>query len=62
MAHRQYIAFITKEGLFEWLRMPFGLRNALAMFQQLINIIFYERLNRGVMVYVDDVVVYGKTL
>ena len=41
--------------------MPFGLKNAPAIFQRVMNLMFYKRLNKGVMVYVDDVVVYGKT-
>ena len=40
-------AFVTPSGLFEWLRMPFGLKNAPQIYQHLIVNALYEYLNSG---------------
>ena len=51
--------FHTHYGSFEWQVMPFGLTNAPAAFQHFINDIFYDLLNNGVIVYLDDILVYS---
>ena len=51
-------AFRTKYGLFEYLVMPFGLCNALASFQAMINQVLRELLDEGVIVYIDDILMY----
>ncbi len=55
-------AFITKYGLFEFLVMPFGLCNAPAQFQRMMNSIFMDLLNNFVAAYFDDLVVYSETI
>ena len=45
---RMISAFITPSGLFEWLRMPFGLKNAPQIYQRLINNALYGYLKIGV--------------
>ena len=44
-------------GTFEWLVMPFGLKNAGATYQRAMNMIFHDIIGHTVEVYIDDVVV-----
>jgi hypothetical protein len=55
-------AFHTRYGLYHWRVMPEGLCNALATFQAMMDSIFYDMLNRGVVVYLDDILIYTETL
>ena len=49
-------------GQFEFPVMPFGVANALAMFQRMMNSLFKEELDTIVLVYLDDLLVYLQTL
>lgn len=51
--------FVTPSGLFSYTVMPFGLRNAPATFQRLMNLVVGDM--PGCVVYLDDVVVYSDT-
>ena len=50
-------AFITKEGLYYYKVMPFGLKNDGATYQRLVNKIFADKIDRSIEVYVDDMLV-----
>ncbi len=57
---RHKTAFSTPFGHFEWNVLAFGLCNAPAVFQQLLNSVYAE-LGRIVVVYLDDTLVYSKS-
>ncbi|KAL0416465.1 UNVERIFIED_CONTAM: hypothetical protein Slati_3478400 [Sesamum latifolium] len=54
------VSFITSDGTFYYVAMPFGLKNAGATYQRLVDKIFQPQLGRNMEVYVDDMVVKSK--
>ncbi|XP_050222771.1 uncharacterized protein LOC126672864 [Mercurialis annua] len=50
-------AFITDQGLFCYKMMPFGLKNAGATYQRLVNSIFRDQIGKHMEVYVDDMII-----
>ncbi|KAK3513487.1 hypothetical protein QTP70_015506, partial [Hemibagrus guttatus] len=55
-------AFHATHGHYEYCVMPFGLTNAPAVFQALINGVFRDLLGRGVIAYIDDILVYSTSM
>lgn len=57
---RQYTAFVTHDGLFQYKRIPMGLASAPCSFQRLITEILGNR--EGVQAYMDDILIGGRSL
>ncbi|CAL9009289.1 unnamed protein product [Prunus brigantina] len=60
-ADREHTAFITDRGLYCYNVMPFGLKNAGATYQRLVNQIFADLIGTSMEVYVDDMLVKSRT-
>ena len=56
-ANQEKTSFVTSQGLFCYKVMPFGLKNAGATYQRLVNHMFRPQIGRNVEVYVDDMLV-----
>ena len=54
-------AFITHEGLYEWIVMPFGLTNAPVTFQRTMQMVLGELFYTVAPVYIDDIIVHSRT-
>ena len=53
-------SFITSQGLYCYKLMPFGLKNAGATYQRLVNKMFSKQISRNMEVYVDDMLVKSR--
>ncbi|KAI2667005.1 Transposon Tf2-6 polyprotein [Labeo rohita] len=54
-------AFSTTSGHYEYRVMPFGLANSPSYFQAFVNEVFRDMLNRWVIVYIDDILIFSNT-
>jgi hypothetical protein len=54
-------AFVSRYGLYEYMVMSFGLTNASAYFMYLMNKVFMEYLDKFVVVFIDDILVYSRS-
>ena len=59
-ADQEETSFITNKGLFCYKVMPFGLKNARATYQRLINRMFHDQIGKNVEVYIDNMLVKSK--
>lgn len=57
-----FTGIATEEGVFEYRRLPFGLRNASSSFQRLMSIVLTGLSDLQIAVYIDDVVIASKTI
>jgi hypothetical protein len=53
--------FVSRYGLYEYTMMSFGLTNAPAHFMYLMNKVFMEYLDKFVVVFIDDILVYSRS-
>ena len=60
-ASQEKTAFMTYAGLYGFRKMPFGLVNAPAMFQRLMENVLAGVVRNGCHDYIDDLLVHGKT-
>ena len=58
---RPKTAFVTPIGLYQWKVMPFGLVNAPATFQRMVMKLFEEMYGDGLLVYIDDIVIFANS-
>jgi hypothetical protein len=54
-------AFVTRYGQYEFTVVSFGLTNALAYFMNMMNKVFMDELDKFIVVFIDDILVYSST-
>ncbi|MBW0532726.1 hypothetical protein O181_072441 [Austropuccinia psidii MF-1] len=59
---RKYLRIVAHFVVYEYLRMPFGIKNEPSHFQRMMNAIFPEELSEGwLIIHIDDIIVCSKT-
>ena len=59
--HTERTAFSTPCGLYEYLKLPFGYKNAPGVFQRMIDKVLDGLLMKTCVAYIDDIIIHGKT-
>ena len=59
---KEYTAIISNRGAFEFNVLPFGIKNSPSEYQRAMDLIFGDLYGKGVLCYVDDIVIYARTL
>jgi hypothetical protein len=55
------IAFVSRYGLYEYTLVSFGLTNAPAYFMYLMNKVLMEYMDKFIMVFINDILVYSRS-
>ncbi|MBW0541492.1 hypothetical protein O181_081207 [Austropuccinia psidii MF-1] len=55
------LRIISHMGIYEYTRMPFGIKNSPAHFQRMMDTIFQEILGGWMVLYIDDIIIYSET-
>ncbi|MBW0528687.1 hypothetical protein O181_068402 [Austropuccinia psidii MF-1] len=59
---KNLLRIIVHSGIFEYLRMPFGIKNAPTHYQRMMNTLFPEELSeQWLIIYIDDIIVFSET-
>ena len=58
---REKTTFTTPWGMFIYVKMPFGLMNAGAMFQRKMDITFVDEKNKFIVIYLDEITVFSRS-
>ncbi|MBW0505025.1 hypothetical protein O181_044740 [Austropuccinia psidii MF-1] len=59
---KKLLRIIVHCGIFEYLRMPFGIKNAPSHYQKMKNTILPEELSEGwLIIYIDDIIIFSET-
>ncbi|MBW0546579.1 hypothetical protein O181_086294 [Austropuccinia psidii MF-1] len=59
---RKLLRIIAHCGIYEYLRMPFGIKNAPSHYQRMMNTIFTHELSEGwLIIYIDDIIIFSET-
>ncbi len=59
---KQKTAFTCRYGTYQFTVMPFGLMTVPSTFQRMMNRVFFYLLDEGVLCYLDNLLIYSKTV
>ena len=56
---RQYTAFVTHRGMYEFTVLPFGIKNSPPEFQRMMDSVLGSMYSEGVLCYIDDIIIFA---